>query len=260
MPQHEFVDGLHKTKKAPTSSTIKDIESPARQQRQPSPRETKTDSSLCVISNPNSRRKGHHSHVRRCCSINEILYTIFFVLLFIWVLLQHLLAQSFRNTTHLSPDSAIPIVMDHRQQQPHVMITWIYNTWRSVGGLFSMAPLETIRNNISSSSASSSQRMEEDYSFIFMLLLGINVATMIPSMLKHIGTNMRKKRQIGSTITEEDEQASRHKRLLQTYLPAYLLATSADWLQGPYKYALYSSYGYTKRDIAQLFVAGYGSG
>ncbi len=103
--------------------------------------------------------------------------------------------------------------------------------------------------------------MEEDYTFIFMLLLGINVATMLPSLLKHIGTNMRKKKkQPGSIVTEEDEQAIRYNQLLQTYLPAYLLATSADWLQGPYKYALYSSYGYTKRDIAQLFVAGYGSG
>ncbi|EED86917.1 predicted protein, partial [Thalassiosira pseudonana CCMP1335] len=46
----------------------------------------------------------------------------------------------------------------------------------------------------------------------------------------------------------------------QTYLPAYLFATCADWLQGPYKYALYSSYGYTQKDIAHLFVVGYGSG
>eukprot|EP00550_Attheya_septentrionalis_P006118 CAMPEP_0198300014 /NCGR_PEP_ID=MMETSP1449-20131203/46550_1 /TAXON_ID=420275 /ORGANISM="Attheya septentrionalis, Strain CCMP2084" /LENGTH=50 /DNA_ID=CAMNT_0044001713 /DNA_START=105 /DNA_END=254 /DNA_ORIENTATION=+ len=34
----------------------------------------------------------------------------------------------------------------------------------------------------------------------------------------------------------------------------------ADWLQGPYKYALYSAYGYTQSDIATLFVAGFGSG
>jgi hypothetical protein len=258
MPQHEFfVDGLHKTKKQHTSSTIKDIESPARHQRQPSPRETKTDSSLCVISNPISRRQRKHGYGRRCCSINDILYTIVFVLIFIWVILQHLLAQSFRNTTHISTDSSIPNVMEHRQQQSQTMIPWIDQIWSGVSSLFSAAPRVT---NISSSTASSSQRMEEDYSFIFMLLLGINIATMLPSMLKHIGTNMRKERQLGSTITEEDEQASRHKRLLQTYLPAYLLATSADWLQGPYKYALYSSYGYTQRDIALLFVAGYGSG
>jgi hypothetical protein len=54
--------------------------------------------------------------------------------------------------------------------------------------------------------------------------------------------------------------AAAHADLLRSYLPAYLLATAADWLQGPYKYALYSGYGYARRDIAHLFVAGYGSG
>ena len=31
-----------------------------------------------------------------------------------------------------------------------------------------------------------------------------------------------------------------------------------DWLQGPYVYALYSSYGFSQHDIAVLFVAGFG--
>ena len=34
---------------------------------------------------------------------------------------------------------------------------------------------------------------------------------------------------------------------------------TADWLQGPYVYALYSSYGFSKHDIAVLFVGGFGS-
>ena len=33
----------------------------------------------------------------------------------------------------------------------------------------------------------------------------------------------------------------------------------ADWLQGPYVYALYSSYGFDKSDIAVLFVGGFGA-
>ena len=32
-----------------------------------------------------------------------------------------------------------------------------------------------------------------------------------------------------------------------------------DWLQGPYVYALYSYSGYTKGDIGELFIAGFGS-
>lgn len=45
----------------------------------------------------------------------------------------------------------------------------------------------------------------------------------------------------------------------KTYLLVYALAFFGDWLQGPYVYALYSSYGFKNHDIAILFVAGFGS-
>jgi len=45
----------------------------------------------------------------------------------------------------------------------------------------------------------------------------------------------------------------------RNYLLVYLLAMFADWLQGPYVYALYSSYGFTPSQIATLFVMGFGS-
>lgn len=51
----------------------------------------------------------------------------------------------------------------------------------------------------------------------------------------------------------------RHSQLLRKYLFVYLLAAFSDWLQGPYVYALYDSYGYSQHDIAVLFVAGFGS-
>ena len=41
------------------------------------------------------------------------------------------------------------------------------------------------------------------------------------------------------------------------YLSVYLLAMFADWLKGPYVYALYSSYGYSSGDIAMLFLSGF---
>ena len=41
-------------------------------------------------------------------------------------------------------------------------------------------------------------------------------------------------------------------RFQLTFLTAYLLLTAGDWLQGPYVYALYSSYGFSKHDIAVL--------
>ncbi|KAL8519551.1 hypothetical protein ACS0TY_010470 [Phlomoides rotata] len=35
--------------------------------------------------------------------------------------------------------------------------------------------------------------------------------------------------------------------------------TAGDWLQGPYVYYLYTTYGYGKGEIGQLFIAGFGS-
>lgn len=59
----------------------------------------------------------------------------------------------------------------------------------------------------------------------------------------------------------DTDMAKRQRTLLYSYyLPVYLLATCADWLQGPYKYAVYSAYGYSQHDISILFVAGFGSG
>ncbi|KAG0583783.1 hypothetical protein M758_3G162500 [Ceratodon purpureus] len=43
------------------------------------------------------------------------------------------------------------------------------------------------------------------------------------------------------------------------YLVVYSLMMAGDWLQGPYVYALYVYYGYTKGDIGKLFIAGFGS-
>lgn len=43
------------------------------------------------------------------------------------------------------------------------------------------------------------------------------------------------------------------------YLPVYTLAICADWLQGPYVYALYAALGYGRTDINILFVMGFGT-
>jgi len=49
------------------------------------------------------------------------------------------------------------------------------------------------------------------------------------------------------------------KSFQMQYLVVYWLMMAGDWLQGPYVYALYSSYGFSQEDIAVLFVAGFGS-
>lgn len=58
---------------------------------------------------------------------------------------------------------------------------------------------------------------------------------------------------------KDDSNGLVHSLLLRKYLCVYLLAALSDWLQGPYVYALYDAYGYSKDSIAILFVAGFGS-
>jgi predicted MFS family arabinose efflux permease len=43
----------------------------------------------------------------------------------------------------------------------------------------------------------------------------------------------------------------------RNYILVYLLAMFADWLQGPYVYELYVSYGFDQEAIAELFVCGF---
>ncbi len=62
-----------------------------------------------------------------------------------------------------------------------------------------------------------------------------------------------------SPLLDPSAMNLRHQTLLKKYLVVYLLAALSDWLQGPYVYALYDAYGYSKHEIAVLFVAGFGS-
>mmetsp|Transcript_104244 Transcript_104244/g.290380 ORF Transcript_104244/g.290380 Transcript_104244/m.290380 type:complete len:482 (-) Transcript_104244:53-1498(-) len=59
-------------------------------------------------------------------------------------------------------------------------------------------------------------------------------------------------------ITPDKDPGSLGK-LQKSYIVVYLCAIMADWLQGPFVYALYSSYGISRSDNAMLFVAGFGS-
>ena len=102
------------------------------------------------------------------------------------------------------------------------------------------------------------QSSEEDFFVIFLLLCGITLVSSLPLWLKRNG---RKDQQLDPVAKEQkDAQSILHKQLLQIYLPSYLLAACADWLQGPYKYAVYTSYGFSEQEIAYLFVAGFTSG
>lgn len=53
--------------------------------------------------------------------------------------------------------------------------------------------------------------------------------------------------------------AAEFKSFQTLFLAVYLTMVMSDWLQGPYVYALYSEYGFSKGDIGLLFIAGFGS-
>ena len=60
--------------------------------------------------------------------------------------------------------------------------------------------------------------------------------------------------------TVEQQKPSRGKSASgwdPRYLLPYAMCAAADWLQGPYVYALYDDYGYERHTIMTLFVAGF---
>lgn len=100
------------------------------------------------------------------------------------------------------------------------------------------------------------------FSLIFGILLLFNVGiTLISSdWWKNRNNNVTNGDSSSPSISvEEEEDKKKWLIILKKYMVVYLLATLSDWFQGPYVYALYSSYGYTQHDIAVLFVAGFGS-
>jgi len=66
------------------------------------------------------------------------------------------------------------------------------------------------------------------------------------------------KKQI-SGITNLFTGRDRLARFQRLYLPGFLLAMLADWLQGPFVYALYQGYGIDREHNGYLFVGGFGA-
>ena len=64
---------------------------------------------------------------------------------------------------------------------------------------------------------------------------------------------------LASSSSTSAAHESAYRRLRNSYLCVYALATFGDWIQGGFLYALYAEYGYSQRDIGLIFVAGYAS-
>jgi hypothetical protein len=47
------------------------------------------------------------------------------------------------------------------------------------------------------------------------------------------------------------------RKFQRSYLIVILTAMFSDWIQGPYGYALYASYGFKQGEIAMLYMGGF---
>lgn len=60
-------------------------------------------------------------------------------------------------------------------------------------------------------------------------------------------------------IASPVQTSAEFKSFKWLFLSVYLIMMMADWMQGPYVYALYDAYGFSKGQIGQLFIMGFGS-
>lgn len=84
----------------------------------------------------------------------------------------------------------------------------------------------------------------------------ILATTLVFTVLLVARTFSLKRAGSSSVSTEVDKNFIQFRN---RYLSVYLLMVAGDWLQGPYVYSLYSKYGFSRADIAVLFVIGFGA-
>ena len=87
-----------------------------------------------------------------------------------------------------------------------------------------------------------------DWGTLAVLALGVLLLGVL--LLQELGN-----RRPGSAGSE----AAALQKFQWTYLPPFLLATFADWIQGPYQYKVYTAYGFDEHDIGRLYICGFGS-
>jgi len=90
-------------------------------------------------------------------------------------------------------------------------------------------------------------------SWISMIPVNMYTITLVPLGLVTLILAWKTKPKTDENLTPE------FKSFMWTYLIVWYIAVAADWLQGPYVYALYAAYGFPGHEIAQLFVAGFGA-
>ena len=62
-----------------------------------------------------------------------------------------------------------------------------------------------------------------------------------------------------NATSAQEAKTAEFSAFQRLFLIVYLTMMMADWMQGPYVYALYAHYGFSKGAIGQLFIMGFGS-
>jgi len=229
----------------------------------PQPRQQEiigSGSSSPLNHSPRLRRLSIDDRSKRLCTVENIAHLIFFILLIVYVALQIIIATKHLDSgitenaiDNVNAGNTVPRPVDDNAVNTGVWAIASKQFTRLASFIVDLVP---------STTNDPSKQSEDGYILIFQILLAINISVLIPALCKKVLLHWNQSQHQHPSENHEAKQrhATHNNLLYRTYLPAYLLATCADWLQGPYKYALYSSYGYTQRDIAQLFCVGYGSG
>jgi MFS family permease len=78
-------------------------------------------------------------------------------------------------------------------------------------------------------------------------------------VLQLISRNSSSSSSSSSSGKDIKQKSGKFLMFQMNYLIIFLLAMFSDWLQGPYVYELYVSYGFNQQQIAELFVGGFAS-
>lgn len=100
------------------------------------------------------------------------------------------------------------------------------------------------------------------FSAMYYAFFGASIfSTIITYIFSHNPGLLLKPKVLRSSISEHFQSFNHpsFRAFQANYLLVYLLAVAADWVQGPYVYALYSHYGFEKTNIARLYIAGFAS-
>lgn len=93
-----------------------------------------------------------------------------------------------------------------------------------------------------------------DWGTLAVLTVGVLLLAVL--LLQEIGNHRPGS---GGGIGGGSKEAAALSKFQWLYLPPFLLATFADWIQGPYQYKVYTAYGFNEHDIGRLYICGFGS-